>query len=162
MPLFEDLTGQTFGYLTVKKLVQRKSRKVPTTKWLCHCVCGAEIAVIATALKNGKKTSCGCKTIKKRQDGPYSASWKGGRIKRRGGYIAIMCPDHPAATRQGYVREHRLVVEKALGRYLTKKEVVHHIDGDPANNDLVNLFVFPNAAAHTRWHKRLEEIALYD
>ena len=47
--------------------------------------------------------------------------------------------------------EHRLVMEKHLGRRLSRNEVVHHIDGDKRNNDLSNLEVLPlsdHSAAH--------------
>jgi len=47
---------------------------------------------------------------------------------------------------------HRLVFEKHLGRPLDKNEVVHHIDGDKANNKLSNLMLFPNRSAHTKYH----------
>ena len=77
--------------------------------------------------------------------------WKGGRIKRRGGYIALMRPDHPAATIQGYVREHRLVMEAVVGRYLTEYEVVHHVNGDPADNRMENLKLMKKAE-HAKLH----------
>jgi hypothetical protein len=35
--------------------------------------------------------------------------------------------------------EHRLVMEQAIGRYLEEWELVHHKDGDRANNLLANL-----------------------
>ena len=46
----------------------------------------------------------------------------------------------------GYVKEygrhqHRIVVEKMLGRKLKKGEIVHHIDGDKHNNASSNLKV---------------------
>ena len=56
------------------------------------------------------------------------------------GYVMIGCREHPSA-RGGRVREHRLVVEKAIGRYLDKSEIVHHIDGDRQNNELSNLMI---------------------
>src|SRR5690606_24179884 len=55
---------------------------------------------------------------------------------------------HPHATKAGYVREHRLIMEEKLGRYLTPTEVVHHIDDDPSNNAPENLVVFANNAVH--------------
>lgn len=42
---------------------------------------------------------------------------------------------------RGYVREHRLVMEKHLGRRLDKTEEIHHIDGDGLNNELYNLMI---------------------
>lgn len=40
------------------------------------------------------------------------------------GYIYVWEPDHPHARRYGWVFEHRLVMEKVLGRYLTQEEEV--------------------------------------
>ena len=34
---------------------------------------------------------------------------------------------------------HRWVMEQHLGRKLTRSEVIHHIDGDPHNNNIENL-----------------------
>src|SRR3990167_11065751 len=52
--------------------------------------------------------------------------WKGGRIVDKSGYILLKNNEHPFCNSGGYVREHRLVMEKHLGRYLQPKEVVHH------------------------------------
>lgn len=74
--------------------------------------------------------------------------WNGGRTVDRDGYVLVRATTHPYATRNGYVREHRLVVEQQLGRYLLPAEVVDHIDGNRGNNDPSNLRVFPDNAAH--------------
>lgn len=52
----------------------------------------------------------------------------------------------------GYQLEHRVIMEKALGRRLTTNEHVHHKDGDRLNNDLSNLEVLTNAE-HQRLHQ---------
>jgi hypothetical protein len=64
----------------------------------------------------------------------------------------VQCPGHPFADHQGYVREHRLVMEARLGRYLTPQEVVHHINGDKTDNRDENLMLFPSQAAHLKFH----------
>lgn len=80
--------------------------------------------------------------------GSRNGSWKGGRRIDKGGYILVYKPDHPHAASNGCVREHRLVAESTLGRYLLPSEVVHHIDDDPANNHPDNLMVYETNAVH--------------
>lgn len=70
------------------------------------------------------------------------------------GYILVYAPDHPTADRTGYVLEHRLVVEIALGRNLSADEIVHHINGNKADNTLDNLEVV-SRATHAKIHNNL-------
>lgn len=74
--------------------------------------------------------------------------WRGGRIVDQDGYILVKAPDHPNCDRHRYVREHRLVMEQVLGRFLTPDEVVHHIDGDKQNNHPDNLQVYGSNPDH--------------
>ena len=72
--------------------------------------------------------------------GEAASNWRGGtRHANKQGYVYVYCPDHPHATKAGYVMEHRLVMEGVLGRYLSPNEDVHHINGDPADNKPENL-----------------------
>lgn len=77
-----------------------------------------------------------------------NAFWNGGRTVDKDGYVLLKSPDHPHRTKAGYVREHRLVMETVLGRFLEPGEVVDHIDGDPQNNSPENLRVFASNGEH--------------
>jgi hypothetical protein len=65
MPAFIDLTGHTYGDLTVVTLAWRGGAH-GRTKWLCRCVCGRERGASAKNLRNGSLTSCGCRRAKPR------------------------------------------------------------------------------------------------
>jgi hypothetical protein len=71
--------------------------------------------------------------------GYKNANWKGGRRYDKDGYILIHSPYHPFCDGDGYVREHRLVMEKYIKRFLKKKEVVHHINENRKDNKIENL-----------------------
>lgn len=61
-------------------------------------------------------------------------------------------PDHPMATLNGTVGEHRVVAAAHLGRVLLPGEVVHHVNGDAFDNRPENLAVMSNSD-HTRLHQ---------
>lgn len=63
------------------------------------------------------------------------------------GYVKVYEPDHPKASRSGWVFEHRLVVEGILGRYLDRDEEVHHINHVRHDNTPENLQLM-SAAEH--------------
>ena len=84
--------------------------------------------------------------------GELAANWKGGRRQIPQGYVYIYNPDHPLATKDGYVMEHRLVMEKKLGRYLTRKEIIHHKNGIKNDNREENLDLEKSLGHHVAKH----------
>lgn len=76
---------------------------------------------------------------------------KGGRYKSDG-YWHLRQPDGTV------VREHRFVVEKQLGRPLTRDEVVHHRNGDKGDNRIENLQVL-SPGEHARIHSAPRALA---
>ena len=75
-----------------------------------------------------------------------------GRIKHFLGYIWIYKPNHPFCGVRKVVLEHRLVIEKQIGRYLTPEETVHHLNEIKDDNRPENLMAFINKSAHIRFH----------
>ena len=124
-------------------------RSVKKLKFICK-ICGKP--VYRYPCEVNKKNNYFCS---------YKCMWKGNTVKYNNrvtgksytgkGYITIRCKYHPNA-KNGYVSEHRLVMEKYLKRFLKPTEVVHHIDGNIKNNHLDNLFLFKNKSEHKIWH----------
>jgi hypothetical protein len=83
--------------------------------------------------------------------GPRNGSWKGGRTIDKNGYILLRVKGHPHPNHQGYVREHRLVMEKMIGRYLEPHEVVHHKNGKKGDNRPENLELLESNAQNLRY-----------
>jgi len=91
---------------------------------------------IAKKLKTSPETVY---QIAKREGIKIEDNFHKGFITTDSGYKMVHTPDHPFADSKGYVREHRLVMESFLGRYLDIGECVHHCDEIKDNNPIENL-----------------------
>lgn len=110
-----------------------------TGKNKCHCgkiICDkAKLCRICHAKKQHKDNKFG-----KTPSGKKHWKWNDGRTLKNG-YWLILSPNHPYKNARDYVYEHRLVMEKKLGRYLKSSEIVHHINGIRTDNRIKNLFL---------------------
>ena len=85
--------------------------------------------------------------------GEKNISWRGGIQRDSAGYILIYSPAHPFRNSRNCVFEHRLVMEKHLGRYLTPEEVVHHENEIKDDNRIENLRLFSGVGKHNKYHR---------
>lgn len=81
--------------------------------------------------------------------GEHSPTWKGGRIKNPQGYIRVWVKRPSGEYRTtnnrrkpgNYILEHRLAMQKHLGRILNRTEIIHHKNGIKDDNRIENLEV---------------------
>jgi SWI/SNF-related matrix-associated actin-dependent regulator 1 of chromatin subfamily A len=119
-------------------------------------------------LTNGKPVceKCGNDNIIKTDDAKFSGfclnciyrykrkkpNYKTGKFLDKDGYVLVSGQfEHPFRDNSNTVREHRLVMEKHLGRYLNPKEVVHHKNGKRSDNRIENLEL-TNIKEHAHLH----------
>ena len=103
---------------------------------------------------------CGCGELTTLYRGKYRRFISGhnGRGKPKkpkkptsDGYELIYLPNHPFCQSDGYIRRHRLIMEKFIGRYLRPDEEIHHIDFNKENNHISNLQIL-SKEEHARLH----------
>ena len=88
--------------------------------------------------------------------GRNNPSFQHGRQIDRDGYALVSAPlGHPHAVirsdrKYGMIREHRLMMERKIGRFLLPKEVVDHIDGLRLHNEPSNLRLFASNGEHLK------------
>lgn len=88
-----------------------------------------------------------------------AARWGGGRFVGYNGYVKIYVSGHPFADMNGYVYEHRLIVEGVIGRYLKRRESVHHINEIKNDNRKCNLVLCENESYHRLLHSKMRTLA---
>jgi HNH endonuclease len=91
----------------------------------------------------------------------YSNEWSKLGKKRHNGYIYIRYRKHPNSDCDGWIGEHRLVMENSIRRYLETYEHIHHKNEDRADNRIENLEIHSNSSHYLEHHKsrRINDIA---
>ena len=129
---------------TVKYCSNACKYRAMETRVRCICQnCGSPFFEVPARLARGYGTYCSRECANLGHRGSGNPRWKGGR-NIVNGYVVLSINGHP-------VKEHRLVMEKHLGRALTSDEVVHHINGIKSDNRIENLVVM-DAVVHSRMH----------
>jgi len=144
----------------IRKAKQIGKKGYHSYVWSLCLNCGKPRWVV---LEKGKAVSDYCHTcgnaVKNR--GEKNKNWGGGRRITEDGYITVkLSPDdfyYPMVPRDGYVREHRLIMAKSLNRCLLSWEVVHHRNGIRDDNRIENLKLMKGNADHQGFNNLQKE-----
>lgn len=95
-----------------------------------------------------RETPSDAHPMARRTEGALNPAWRGGRMLDKDGYVLLSMPGHPEANRHGYVREHRIVMARMIGRPLLPGEVVDHRNDVRSDNRPENLRLFASNGEH--------------
>jgi hypothetical protein len=132
------------------------NKKGATKNFKGVCVnCNQEFETYKNPARKNPKF-CSLKCIGESQKGVNNPAYNGGKYFDSNGYVVLFMPNHPNCGVKKTILEHRFVMECKIGRYLTKKEVVHHIDFNKKNNEPSNLMLFKNQKEHVKFHNQIK------
>ena len=120
-------------------------------KGLCQCGCGRQTN-LAKQKGDGYEKGEPKKFIIGHQGN--LAKYRGGKAIHSCGYEQTLVKNHPRADQRGYVSDHVLICERALGKYLPEGTIPHHVDEDKKNNVHGNLVLCQDRAYHNLLHRR--------
>lgn len=108
----------------------------------CGTLCSVDAQrCYSCASKNRWKTGQMASLMLKGEANP---NWRGGRFKDARGYVYLKKPEYLGASKTGYIAEHKFIWEQAHGKPLPKGWIIHHLNGIPDDNRIVNLVGLPN------------------
>lgn len=128
--------------LSIMKTVKRTKGK--TSYWLICESCNTEYEFFGAKSRAKTRRFCSRSCLAIGARGKNSPLWQGG-YTRQDGYKVIVIDGKRKL-------KHRHIMEQHLGCPLAEKETVHHVDGDPGNNDIENLVVLQSRGQHNNHH----------
>lgn len=147
-------------------LLESAISAVPDKPYTRNCdQCGSQFRVlpcdVRKALKRGQNPRRFCSKTCQHESyrGAGNPKWRGGLVDQVSGYVYQYAPNHPHATQAGYVMQHRLIMEAAIGRYLRPEEEVHHRNHVRNDNRIENLELMADAQTHRAHHAYYEDHA---
>lgn len=143
-----------------KSCVNKKRKGISMKKGWCHSEETKD--KIRKALKGKKLSKEHIKKIVESHRGykftkeqKLKLSWshfyrQGGEFRKKtsAGYITVFNPEHPYTNSSNRIGEHRLVMEKKIGRYLKSSEIVHHLNQIKDDNRPENLYLVKSVKEH--------------
>lgn len=106
----------------------------------------------------GKFCSRACHVAYNKAHPELHPNYKAARYVDSAGYVCVTKWDDG---KSNWVREHRWLMEKHLGRKLDTSEHVHHINGNKLDNRLENLEILV-ASDHHKHHQQRYRAQFYD
>lgn len=145
------------NFIREEKTGQRGSRV-----WFYCQQCGKEHSVCKWSYDKAKNHFCSKSCTRTYYNvGERNPNWKGTEVHEGEGYLKIHIETgieekyHCMSNSDGYIKVHRYVMAKAIGRPLEDYEVVHHRNGDTEDNEISNLELM-TAQEHNREHNKGE------
>lgn len=128
----------------------------------CKCGCGQKVIAIDNHRRkrfyvnghrpHGKRSKGNFRAWNKGFSifiGETNPNWRGGKTHNAAGYVEIRTD----VNKHQY--EHRVIMEKFLGRKLLSTEHIHHMNGDKTDNRIENLELLSNSD-HIRLYHAME------
>ena len=127
---------------------------------------GTKIKISEGMFRSGKRLGCpiGFKRseeTKNKLSKALTLSWSTKKKSDKNDYQSMRVKFHPNAGKSGLIKKHRIIMERHIGRLLSRDEVVHHIDGNKRNNSIDNLMLFKDRNEHKKFHIQMEKIGMF-